>query len=105
MQIFLVGNIVFHLDLENIERKFSVTLFNVMVKLQDLQLPEEIFDNPLIGLHLRCMKAYGYITSNEQRNKRFSLRKGTVFTASFVVCCCLSVSYGIFRKFDILNLL
>lgn len=63
-----------------------------MVKLEDLQVDEEIFENSLISLHLKCMKLFGYIVSKEQPNQRFSLRKGAIFTGSFAVSCCLIVS-------------
>lgn len=62
-----------------------------MVKLQELQVPEEVFQNSLISLHLKCMRSYGYIVSSQQRNKRLNLRKGAIFTASFAVSCCLIV--------------
>lgn len=63
-----------------------------MVQLQDLQVEEEVFENSLLSLHLKCMKLYGYIVSKEQTNQRASLRKGAIFTGSFVVSCCLIVS-------------
>ncbi|TMW44128.1 hypothetical protein DOY81_010793 [Sarcophaga bullata] len=60
-----------------------------MVKLQDLQVEEEVFENSLLSLHLKCMRWYGYIVSKGQRNQRLNLRKGAIFTGSFVVSCCL----------------
>lgn len=63
-----------------------------MVKLEDLIVEEEVFDNSLISLHLKCMRMYGYILSSNQRNKKFQLRKGAIFTASFAISCVLIVS-------------
>ncbi|XP_037821946.1 odorant receptor 56a [Lucilia sericata] len=60
-----------------------------MVKLQDLEVPEDVFTNSLICVHLKYMKLFGYIVSQKQQNKILSLRKGAIFIASFVVSCCL----------------
>uniref|UniRef100_A0A1A9WA44 Odorant receptor n=1 Tax=Glossina brevipalpis TaxID=37001 RepID=A0A1A9WA44_9MUSC len=58
-----------------------------MVKIKDLQIQSEVSENPLITIHLKSMLLYGFIVSMEQKHKRFSLRRGAVFTISFVISC------------------
>ncbi|KAL9915283.1 odorant receptor 56a [Glossina fuscipes] len=60
-----------------------------MVDIKDLQIHPEVFENPLIIIHLKSMLLYGLIVSTEQKHKRFSLRRGAVFTISFVISCAL----------------
>uniref|UniRef100_A0A1B0AH11 Uncharacterized protein n=1 Tax=Glossina pallidipes TaxID=7398 RepID=A0A1B0AH11_GLOPL len=65
-----------------------------MVEIKDLQIRPEVCRNPLIIIHMKSMLLYGFIVSTEQKHKRFSLRRGAVFTISFVISCALIVLKG-----------
>ncbi|XP_026841515.1 odorant receptor 56a [Drosophila persimilis] len=73
-----------------------------MFRAKELLLPRGIFENPMLRLHLRCFRLYGYVASNYQRRPWLSQSRCILFTASIWVSCVLMLA-RVFQGYERLN--
>lgn len=56
-----------------------------MIKIEKFILKNEVECNPLLKIHLKAMKWFGYMIFEYQNFKRLHCFRGVVFTVSFIL--------------------
>lgn len=68
-----------------------------MIDIEKFVLKGEVESNPLVKIHLKAMKWFGYMIFEHQRIKRLHCFRGVVFTFSFIVFNLTQVRFGIYK--------
>jgi hypothetical protein len=76
-----------------------------MIDIEKFVLKGEVESNPLVKIHLKAMKWFGYMIFEQQRVKRLHCFRGVVFTLSFIVFNLTQVRFGIYKKENFLILI
>lgn len=56
-----------------------------MINIDKFVLKDEVQNNPLVKIHLKAMKWFGYMIFEHQNVKRLQCFRGVVFTVSFIL--------------------
>lgn len=56
-----------------------------MIDIENFVLQKVVATNPLMRIHLRAMRIFGYIRFDNQNHKRLHCFRGVIFTVSFIL--------------------
>lgn len=56
-----------------------------MIDIENFVLQKVVESNPLMRIHLRAMKIFGYILFDDQNRRRLHCFRGVIFTISFIL--------------------
>lgn len=80
--------------IKNKFNRFWIKLYTYLygiLKLNSFKLNPEVYENKLIGFHLKWMKYYGYIISSDQNYELLHFCRSAVFTFTFISASFLSL--------------
>lgn len=81
MQSHYAMSVLFCQSIFTLKFKTNVNMINV----EKFVLKNEVESNPLVKIHLKAMKWFGYMLFENQRLKRLHCFRGVVFTVSFIL--------------------